>query len=548
MAPPAAAASIVFRPRDWKDTYSRNYRPDGRKNLRCFPQCRPEGHAETHWCGHSVDVELLSSSPSRASTLVVGDLQQTGAARWRVGELMSEASVHALVKSDAMVRAEPVGDALRFSSRGWNYPFRISRHALNTLHAFHVYVLEPARGGGARDLMVTAVATSPSFKIVTHRRAATTQLHHQQQQRQPQQLLSETSTVPSSGSPPTSPSLSSRAGGDDDDADILGDLFTLLDGDLSPPSAPAVPPASKPMAAPEDEAAVRDGARLFPALFRLVAVPEEESSRRKRSATPSLSYEGFLSRVPGEVDDFLAAAVDTLSLGPSASLAPPYTNSEQYMRKIGSIVELEELLPRGINLKLLMTPAAITVDDVFPDVAGRYKLPDFLLAADFEQVLADLNLPGMFSSFARFAVQQLYSAFGVHITLVNVAWDALEVRFPRALHDAPVRLVVDAVVRDYKLVGPVSMCAPMTLQCWVVGPVFVARVQVGEKRRVDRCCWRHGADKLAVLFVYQSLGGHGWSRGVFDRGLASVARFTGDWVVDKVTVFMLDEMPVEARE
>ena len=40
------------------DHYKRNNKTKGRKNLRCFPDCRLAGHVKTGYCGRPVECDI----------------------------------------------------------------------------------------------------------------------------------------------------------------------------------------------------------------------------------------------------------------------------------------------------------------------------------------------------------------------------------------------------------------------------------------------------------------------------------------------------------
>ena len=58
------------------DHYKRNNKAKGRKNLRCFPDCRLTGHVKTGYCGRPVicevagDVRMPLPAPHAPTPLV----------------------------------------------------------------------------------------------------------------------------------------------------------------------------------------------------------------------------------------------------------------------------------------------------------------------------------------------------------------------------------------------------------------------------------------------------------------------------------------------
>ena len=52
--------------------YLRNNKRGGLKNLRCFPECLPNGHHPRGFCGHTLSVECEASCPIPTGAIMVG--------------------------------------------------------------------------------------------------------------------------------------------------------------------------------------------------------------------------------------------------------------------------------------------------------------------------------------------------------------------------------------------------------------------------------------------------------------------------------------------
>jgi hypothetical protein len=50
--------------------YQRNNKAKGRKNLRCYPACRPTGHVDTGYCGRPVSVKVEYDDASNSLELM----------------------------------------------------------------------------------------------------------------------------------------------------------------------------------------------------------------------------------------------------------------------------------------------------------------------------------------------------------------------------------------------------------------------------------------------------------------------------------------------
>ncbi len=52
--------------------YLRNNKRGGLKNLRCFPECLPNGHRPKGFCGHTLSVQCEATCPLHTGAIMVG--------------------------------------------------------------------------------------------------------------------------------------------------------------------------------------------------------------------------------------------------------------------------------------------------------------------------------------------------------------------------------------------------------------------------------------------------------------------------------------------
>ena len=410
-----------------------------------------------------------------------------------------------------------------FDRQGWNYSHHLARDAPSH-HTFQAYVL--SRQASSQGYRVCAVVASPSFRLVSRRRGAAS--------------AATTTTTTAAHSPTQAPANEpalSRADDDDDDNDdddaaaapssglstFMSNVQWLMDQVPSwPLNATDAPGRS----------VLSSLLQLREPLFKLEAIEHA----RKRPPEPEIAYASFLADMPVELDTVVESFANVSLHAPPPSPAMPRAD-DAFFFIVRTMDELEELLPLGVNLKLLLANP-VQGDDAadFPNIEGRWEIPD-------EVFSCDLNASPYMNGFAKSAAGKLLLAMADKtVAGRRMSSGALEVDLPRGMFSArTVRACADGSEQAFRVTGPLSTgFFTFVLQVWCVGPVAVVRFRYGEDVRVDRCVWRRDDGRLALLFVYQSVGGLGWSREVFDRRTALIG---GEWVVNRVTCAWLAPAP-----
>jgi len=197
----------------------------GKKNLKCFPHCREEGHRPHSWCGATIVLEAAWPEPLSA-VRVVAVLTETAMDGMcglpvKAGHALDLAAVEGMAAREEVFTpticpagATPAAQAAKApaaggdgaevvvvaggarlwrltfgvdggkgrggcggnggSGGGWNYPWRSHRSKVNCTHCFRVAVFVPcaqgsAQGGGGAAFVCAAMADSPPFKITSSR-------------------------------------------------------------------------------------------------------------------------------------------------------------------------------------------------------------------------------------------------------------------------------------------------------------------------------------------------------------------------------------------
>jgi hypothetical protein len=219
---PIAVTNLRFRT-GFFTKFERN-NTGGKKNLKCFPHCREEGHRPHSWCGATIVLEAAWPEPLSA-VRAVAVLTETAVGGIcglpvKTGHALDLAAVVGLAAREevftpticpagAQAAAPAAGDdgaevmAVEGGARlwritfgvdggkgrggcggdggsggGWNYPWRSHRSKVNCTHCFRVAVFVPcaqgsaqggAQGGGGAGFVCAATADSPPFKITSSR-------------------------------------------------------------------------------------------------------------------------------------------------------------------------------------------------------------------------------------------------------------------------------------------------------------------------------------------------------------------------------------------
>ncbi|ETW03401.1 hypothetical protein, variant 1 [Aphanomyces invadans] len=162
------------------DSYTRNNKSTGHKNLRCFPHCCGT-HRPNSFCGASIVVECLVQRPTRAIVsycrFEASDMAEQVI---QVDESVPTETLMAEVKSTDVPLGPwmagdrldvPSTDIIRFEynrvRQSWHYGWRSNRFNCNIKHTFVVYVFEQHPG----TLRCISRVASPPFTICSTRRS-----------------------------------------------------------------------------------------------------------------------------------------------------------------------------------------------------------------------------------------------------------------------------------------------------------------------------------------------------------------------------------------
>ena len=137
--------SLTFKTK-FQDTYLRNNRHTGGKNLRCFPSCGPS-HRELGFCGTSIEVQLKSSIgylPQEEDIVMIAEIQPVGkeSGAFRVNNITTPSELKKLIrtKKDSMNRyilGEETHRSVE-SKTAWGGPISIGHFTINRqLSAWH---------------------------------------------------------------------------------------------------------------------------------------------------------------------------------------------------------------------------------------------------------------------------------------------------------------------------------------------------------------------------------------------------------------------------
>jgi hypothetical protein len=182
--------------------YKRNNKGKGRKNLRCFPDCRTTGHVATGYCGRPVivdisydcaaakDLDLMAFCEVRTSN--VSHAPTSGVSLGKnyafseileqsrgTGHNPGEKALHPwfpgfVLKSHIDPTSSRVSTTFSFNYRnqGWHYAWQ-AQSRQNTKHELHVFIL----AGSKHSAYFTCVCelTSPTFDVHCRRKVTMVQ-------------------------------------------------------------------------------------------------------------------------------------------------------------------------------------------------------------------------------------------------------------------------------------------------------------------------------------------------------------------------------------
>lgn len=123
------------------ESYIRNNRSNGCKNLRCFPTCRKEGHVQSGFCGDEYAVVIRGANNQGFQnngfhTYAYFESQETFGKR-QVGSVITQASLSDLEASKLLYRGsimcgtddECVTICMSFFPQSWTYNYKSNRFA-----------------------------------------------------------------------------------------------------------------------------------------------------------------------------------------------------------------------------------------------------------------------------------------------------------------------------------------------------------------------------------------------------------------------------------
>ena len=155
---------------DFKTEYQRNNKAKGRKNLRCFPGCREEGHVDNNYCGRPIRVSVTfcwtgEDVPDLLSFVEFRPNENSpaifpGSSASQVGDHWIPGIVSAISsKQQGVMRA-----VLAFNSehRSWPYLWQSHRMTANTPHVMDVFI---GTATAQHTFHCVGASCSPKFKL-----------------------------------------------------------------------------------------------------------------------------------------------------------------------------------------------------------------------------------------------------------------------------------------------------------------------------------------------------------------------------------------------
>jgi hypothetical protein len=149
---------------DFTDSYQRNNKAKGRKNLRCFPSCRHEGHIQAGYCGRPVVVrvsygadqahgmELLPCAEfvteDEPSSVLVGQPTTLAEviANKQSGKWFTGTNVGSINSNVCGMTVTTMMVAFNKDNQGWNYTWHSHRQKKDTKHLLRVFLLAVPSG------------------------------------------------------------------------------------------------------------------------------------------------------------------------------------------------------------------------------------------------------------------------------------------------------------------------------------------------------------------------------------------------------------------
>jgi hypothetical protein len=176
---------------DFAEHYARNNKAKGRKNLRCFPDCRPSGHVKTGYCGRPVVCEITYDSADVEGVDLMAFCEfrpvndNNTLNRVRVGHSYPLTEIHGNTAGEnrdrwfpgAILKSAPSDSlttqtrtfAFNQSNQGWHYAWQSHKMTRNTKHELHIFILAQAKESPSGVTCVCELS-SPLFDIQCRRK------------------------------------------------------------------------------------------------------------------------------------------------------------------------------------------------------------------------------------------------------------------------------------------------------------------------------------------------------------------------------------------
>jgi hypothetical protein len=183
------------------DSYQRNNKQGGRKNMRCFPYCAKPGHKTSQPCAPLLNLEYSRplNSPAPESTIIIARFvcvtEKPGivttnpitgtSCEVQIGESVESSTILDNLRTSKKPTSELIQGALvntsveeedgrmvikgrvAFLERAWHYGWVSGRYLFGTKHALRCYIFEAQRD--SHDLVCASIITSPEFSIFSSR-------------------------------------------------------------------------------------------------------------------------------------------------------------------------------------------------------------------------------------------------------------------------------------------------------------------------------------------------------------------------------------------
>jgi hypothetical protein len=192
---------LQFGKQVFKEEYQRNNKANGRKNIRCFPDCSENGHVCTGYCGQPVKVSLTHdpgsdqslevivfaefrkhAKPAEGFNVKIGNTyshedimrysREEGAAQERGLSPWFPATVFGSQICGSQTRSREDEGFTSFcfnqSNQGWHYAWQSHRMTRDTKHVLHAFALAGTKSSGT--FAVVAEVCSPPFRLFCRRK------------------------------------------------------------------------------------------------------------------------------------------------------------------------------------------------------------------------------------------------------------------------------------------------------------------------------------------------------------------------------------------